>query len=146
MPPVEPAQLVIGEHLDHPAFGDAAAAAFGDHALELGPQRLEPPQPALDLGELFARDGIRFGTGTLGLVDEGEEGADAVEAEPQLARVPYEAEALEVPLAVPPLPPRGPRSRRKQADALVVADRLRPGARGPGQIADAVAGAFHHGA
>ena len=36
------AVAMVGQDLDHPAIGDPAPVAPGEHALELGPERGEP--------------------------------------------------------------------------------------------------------
>jgi hypothetical protein len=52
--------FVMGQHVDDPAFGDAALRACLEHLLYLGLERIQPLDPACDALQVLARQRIRF--------------------------------------------------------------------------------------
>jgi hypothetical protein len=52
--------FVMGQHVDDPAFGDAALRACLEHLLYLGLERIQPLDPACDALQVLARQRIHF--------------------------------------------------------------------------------------
>lgn len=61
------ALTVISQHLDDPALGDPTVRTFVGHPRHLGPQRGEPRDLAVDLGEVPACDAVGEMAGRLRL-------------------------------------------------------------------------------
>ena len=86
--PVMQAGSVVAQHLDNPAFGDAAVLAFIDHALHFGTERRQLGDLLVDLCQVAARDYIDIGAGTVRLVGERQQLADRLDFKPQVTRMP----------------------------------------------------------
>ena len=56
---------VIRQHLDDPAFADAAMRAIQDHALQFLLERSQLAEPLVDLGEMAAGYAVGFRTGAV---------------------------------------------------------------------------------
>lgn len=56
------------QSLDDPAFGNSAAAALIDHAVEFPTQGMQIRDLSIDLGPMFLRDGIDGFARTIALV------------------------------------------------------------------------------
>jgi hypothetical protein len=77
--------VMVGQDLDHAALGNPPSVAPGDHALELGPERGEPFEAALDIGQVGAGDPVGIVAGPVWTVREPQQVADGPDRKPQLA-------------------------------------------------------------
>ena len=87
-------------------------------------QRLKALDPSLDIAELRLRDGVRGLAGLFRLVAEAQQVANGLQWEPQLPGVPNECKPAYVLGFVDPLVAFRAGRDGKEADLLVVADRL----------------------
>jgi hypothetical protein len=73
---------------DDPAFGNGAAAALTDHAVEFPTQGSQICDLSIDLGPMFLGNGIDGFAGSIALVRQVEQCANLVERESEIARAP----------------------------------------------------------
>ena len=118
------AEGVIAQDLDDAAVGDAPTPALLDHSFELTSQRQKALDPSLDVAELGLGDGVRGLAGLFRLAAEAQQVANGLQWEPQLPGVPDEGKPAYVLGPVEPLVAFRARRARKEADLLVVSDRL----------------------
>ena len=131
------ALAVIGEHLDHPALVDPAMAAALHHDFQLGLQRHQAADALLDLDEARLGDGVGGGAGLaadrparLSSVRIASISKPSSRAWRMKARRLRSARSIGAPVAL------AAARRRKQADALVIADRRHLDAALAGRFAD----------
>ena len=84
------------ESVDNPAFGDRAAAALIDHAVEFATQGTQVGDFSINLGPVFHGNGIDGFAGPIALIRQVKQRANLVEREPEVARAPDEAQPIEV--------------------------------------------------
>jgi len=128
---------------DHAAIADAPVLAFADHARHLRPQRREPRDLAVDVGQVGAGDHVGLGTGAVRLVGQVQELPDRIDLEAELPGVPNEAKTSLGSLVVGAAVGFRPRRRRHEAGLLIVANRRDLHVRPLGQNANRK---FLHGA
>lgn len=104
--------------------------------LKLPTKREEPLNFAVNGLKMLADKRIDLLAGVLGLVLQGEQGADGLDLETQLARVADEDEAPDVAVTITATVAIGSRQRWKKADLLIVADRWNFEASASGNLAD----------
>ena len=63
-------QAMIGQHFDDAAFGDLAAMALDDHALEFALERLQTIDTAFYLVKLASGDAVSGLAGSIGVVSQ----------------------------------------------------------------------------
>lgn len=114
---------MVRQHFNDAAYGDAAVEALLDHRLQLAAQCDQSGNPVLDIGEVCTRDSISLVTGLLRQAGEGQELADRVDVEAQLATVANEPQALEVRRVVGSAVSLSTGRDRQQPDAFVIPDR-----------------------
>lgn len=89
------AEVMVAEHLDHPAVGDLPVASRRDHALQLAAQCLQPDDFAIDRGQLLGSQPIGLFAGLGGIVREIQQGADRIDRKAELTGMLDERQALE---------------------------------------------------
>jgi hypothetical protein len=104
--------------------------------LKLLPKRDEPLNFAVNGLKMLADKGVDLSAGVLGLVLQGEQGADGLDLKTQLASVPDEDEAADVTVAVTATVASGSRQGWQEANLLVVTDCRHLEAGAPGNLAD----------
>lgn len=100
---IDQAARVIAQNLDDAAVGDLSVSTLFDHALELGPQRLQPLDSAFHLFKLGARDSIGRVTGLVGIVGQIEQVSDCFQRKSKLSAMSDECEPFDVTPVVPTL-------------------------------------------
>lgn len=90
------ALAVVGEHLDHSARGYPAVPASLDHHFQLGFEGGQATQALLDFGEPGLGDHIGRAAGLVGIVLQGDQGADRLDLEAQLAGMADKGQAMKV--------------------------------------------------
>ncbi len=114
---------MIGEDLDDAALCNPIVRALLRHALHFGAQSDQSRDLVVDALKVFASDRVGLLAGAIRIVRESQELSDSLDLESKIAGMADEAQAphrfviVGAPIAV------GSRCRRKQAHALVVADR-----------------------
>ena len=124
------------QSLNNPAFGDCAAAALIDHAVEFPPQGTQVGDLSIDLGPMFLGDDVDGVAGPIALVRQFKQRANLVEREPEVARAPDEAQPIEVFGSVGAVIAGRPGRCRKELDPFIIADGLDLGVRPASQLAD----------
>jgi hypothetical protein len=104
--------------------------------LKLLTKRDEPLNFAVNGLKMLADKRVDLPAGVLGLVLQGEQGADGLDLETQLASVPDEDEAPDVAFAVTATVAFGSRQGWQEADLLIVTDCRDLEAGAPGNLAD----------
>src|SRR5262245_23191751 len=99
----ELAKTVVAQDLDDPAFADAPVTTLIHHALQLGPQRIELPDPFADLFQVPHRDAVGFVAGALRRLRQRQKLPDIADIEGELARMTDEVEPLDHGHAIAPL-------------------------------------------
>ena len=87
---------MIGQRFDDPAVRHPAAVARINHALQLGPQGGELSDPAVDLIQMPARDGIDVLARPVGIVSQSQQLANRVLRETEIAAVPHKGQPRQV--------------------------------------------------
>src|SRR5690606_39136796 len=118
------ALIVRRQRLDDPAFGDCAAAALAENAVQLAAQGLKIPDLALHLAEMLARDRVNSLTRSIALIRKSEEVAHLLDREAEIARAANEAETTEMRGRIAPVIAASALGLRQEPDALVIPDRL----------------------
>ena len=116
--------VVIAEDFEYAAFGDAAAGAFADHAVEFGLEFAQHADAAAYVLPVTAGNGVNLGAEAVALGGQVDQLANPLDGESELAGVADEVQALAVGLRVASLAARGPGAGDKQALLLVVAQGL----------------------
>ena len=104
--------------------------------LKLPTKREEPLNFAVNGLKMLADKRVDLPAGVLGLVLQGEQGADGLDLETQLASVADEDEAPDVAVTITATVAFGSRQAWEEADLLVVTDRRDLEAGAPGNLAD----------
>lgn len=130
------ALIVPREDPNHPAISHPATATRARHTLQLMAQQLQTSEAAFDGGEVGACDAVDLGTGLIGIIRQGQQLTDLLEAEPKLPGVADEAQTIQMLGGVAPLIAAGATRLRHHADTLIVADGLYRAAGASGQRTD----------
>ena len=130
------ALTVVSQYLDHPALIDATVAAALHHCFELRLQCKEAADPLLDLDKAGLGDRIRRSAGLVRIVLQGQQGADRIDFEAELTRMPDEDQTAQVRRLVGALVAVAAARRRDQPDALIVPDGRHFDAALPGCFSD----------
>lgn len=138
-----PAHAVIGEGRDDAAVPNSMALLMIEHPREFAAKTVEHRNAAIDLFKLLSSDPVGPGTVRVLLVGERQKFADCRQREAQFACVPHEAQSLTMHFCVPTLCTWCAKRCRKNADLLVIADRLHLAAHLPSQFTDRDQGSVH---
>ncbi len=114
------ALTVIGQDLDDTALIDATVAAALYHCFEFGLQCEKAAYPLLDLDKSGLGDRIRRSAGLVRIVLQGQQGADCIDFEAELTRMPDEDQAAQIRRLVRALIAVAAARRREKPDALIV--------------------------
>src|SRR5829696_8623567 len=115
-----PALLVIGQHLDDPAFAHLPVPAIGQHVPQLRAEKCQLSDAALDALQMPDDDSIGRLAGLLRFRAQAHELADGFHVEAELPRMADEAEAGHVLRSIAPLAAFRARRDGEEADLLVI--------------------------
>ena len=87
---------VIGQDLDHPAFGNAPMAASLDHQFQFGLEGGETANSLFHLRQAGLGDCVSRAAGLVQIVLQADEGANCINVETEFAGVPDESESPQV--------------------------------------------------
>lgn len=128
--------LRAGEGFDDLAVGDGAMAARAEDAAQLGAERLQVADLAVDFGQVDAGDAVDRFAGLPRVVRKRQQFADRIEGEAKIPGAPDEREAGKVVSAIGPIIAGSACGRCEQTDLFIVAHGLDIGGRGACEFSD----------
>lgn len=117
-----PAEPMIAEGLDNPAFADGATRAGNDHAREFLFKRAELLDALAHRFQVSRCDPISVAAGPLWVVGKVKQRANVWKFETKRARVAHERQPADIAIGIEPAPALGARRRSDQAFLLIKAD------------------------